>query len=156
MTEQPLLRLEPEHSGTRAGGDDHRTRPVLGFTDPDAERAAREVDAVDVGGEELRAEAGRLLAELHHELGAHDAVGEAGEFLDVGGQHELAAGAHPLDDDWVEVRPGGVDSGSQARGARSDDDDIVNVRHEEVLSLREVRRVQHNAPAMTRIPPVHR
>ena len=43
-------------------------------------------------GDELGAEALGLLAELHHQLGAHDPVGEAGEVLDVGGEHQLAAG----------------------------------------------------------------
>ena len=32
----------------------------------------REVDAIDVGGHELGAEADRLLAELRHELGPED------------------------------------------------------------------------------------
>ena len=74
---------------------------VLGVADPDAERRSREIDPVDVGGDELGAEALGLLAELHHELGAEDAVGEAGEVLDVGGEHELAAGADALDHERV-------------------------------------------------------
>ena len=61
--------------------------------------AAGEVDPVGVGGDELGAEALGLLPELHHQLGAEDAVGEAGEVLDVGGEHELAAGADALDHD---------------------------------------------------------
>ena len=60
--------------------------------DPDPERAAREVDRGHLLGEELGAEAGGLLPEAHHELGAHDALGEAGEVLDLGGEHQLAAG----------------------------------------------------------------
>ena len=94
-----------------------------------------EVDPVDVGGHELRAEAGGLLADLHHQLGPEDAVGEAGEVLDVGGEHQLPAGADALDDDRVQVGPGGVDGGGQARGARADDDDVVDLGHEGVSSL---------------------
>ena len=60
--------------------------------DPDLERALAEVDRGDLRGEELGAEAGGLLAEVHHQLGAHDALGEAGEVLDLGGEHQLAAG----------------------------------------------------------------
>ena len=48
----------------------------LALADPDAERCRREVDAVGVGGDELGAEALGLLAELDHELGPEDAVGE--------------------------------------------------------------------------------
>ena len=46
--------------------------------DPDPLRVRGEVDAVDVGGHELGAEAHRLLAELRHELGAEDPVGKPG------------------------------------------------------------------------------
>ncbi len=41
---------------------------------------------------ELRAEALRLLAHLLHQLGTQDALGEARVVVDVGGEHELAAG----------------------------------------------------------------
>ena len=63
-----------------------------------------EVDAVGVGRHELRAEAHRLLAELRHELGTEDPGRETREVLDVGGEHELAAGADALDDERVQVR----------------------------------------------------
>ena len=48
--------------------------------DPDALRVRREVDAIDVGGHELGAEAHGLLAELRHELGPEDPVGKPGKF----------------------------------------------------------------------------
>ena len=79
---------------------------------------AGEVDAVGVGGDELGAEALGLLAELRHELGAHDPVGEAGVVLDVGREHELAAGADALDDERVQVGARGVDRGGQPGRAR--------------------------------------
>ena len=60
---------------------------------PDAERAAREVDARDVHRQDLRAEPLGLLLHLLHQLGAEDAVGEAGVVLDVGREHQLPAGA---------------------------------------------------------------
>ena len=47
--------------------------------------------------------------------GPEDAVGEAGVVLDVGGEHELPAGADALDDDRLEVGAAGVDGGGQAR-----------------------------------------
>ena len=103
VPEQPLLRREAEHAGGRAGGDDHRVAAVLGAADPRTERRRREVDAVGVGGDELGAEALGLLPELHHQLRAQDAVGEPGEVLDVGGEHELPAGADALDDDRLQV-----------------------------------------------------
>ena len=68
-----------------------------------------EVDPVDVGGDELGAEPLGLLPELHHELGAHDALGEAGVVLDVGGEHQLAAGSLrrlAFDDERREVGAG--------------------------------------------------
>ena len=75
-------------------------------------------------GEDLGAEALGLLPEVHHELGAHDAVGEAGEVLDVGRQHQLAARLVAgrrrlaLDDQRAEVGPGGVDGRGEPGRAR--------------------------------------
>ena len=86
-----------------------------------------EVDLVDVGGDELGAEALGLLAELRHEVGTDDAVGEARVVLDVGGQHQLAAGLQTLDDERLQVGPGGVDGGREAGRARPDDDDVPRV-----------------------------
>ena len=134
-----LLVRQPEHQRLRAGGDDHACGPVgglggVGVADPDAERAgARSRPCVDLHGLELGAEAGGLLPEVEHQLGAHDPLGEAGEVLDVGGQHQLAAGLVAgrrrlaLDHERGEVGPGGVDGGGQARRARADDDDVADV-----------------------------
>ena len=71
----------------------------------------------------------RLLTELDHELGTEDAVGEAGIVLDIGGEHELPAGADALHDDRCEVRAARVHSSGEAGRPRSDDDDLVNLRH---------------------------
>ena len=92
-----------------------------------ASGSRREVDAIDVGGDELGAEAHGLLAELRHELGPEDPVGETREVLDVGGEHELAAGADALDHERVQVGARGVDRGGEAGRARSDDDDFPRV-----------------------------
>ena len=70
-----------------------------------------------------------LLAELQHQLGAKDPVGETGEVLDVGGEHELPAGADALDHDRVQVRPGGVDGRREPGRAGSDDDDVADFSH---------------------------
>ncbi len=73
VAEQALLRLEAEHPGLAPVETMSDRARYSVFAHPDAEGADGHVDAVDVGGEELGAEAGRLLAELLHELGAHDA-----------------------------------------------------------------------------------
>ena len=127
VAEQALLGFEAEHPRGRAGGDDHASGRGTRRRRRRCETAdSRQVDAVDVGGDELGAEARGLLPEQHHELGPEDAVGEAGEVLDVGRQHELAAGADSFDDDRVEIGPGGVDRGGEAGRSGSDDDDISN------------------------------
>ena len=51
-----------------------------------------EVDLGDVVEQQLGAEALGLLAQVVHQVGTHDPVGEAGEVLDVGGVHQRAAG----------------------------------------------------------------
>ncbi len=93
-----------------------------------------EVDLVDVGGQELGAEALGLLPELRHEVGAHDPVGEARVVLDVGRQHELPAGLQTLDDQGLQVGSGGVDGGRESRRARPDDDDVHRVHGSYVRS----------------------
>src|SRR5205807_2129190 len=100
---------------------------------PHAERRRGEVDALGVGREVLGAEPGRLGPELLHQLGAHDPVGEARVVLDVGGEHELPPGAgEPLDDEGLQVGPGGVDGGGQAGGR---DHGLVPDRGHGVLEL---------------------
>src|SRR3546814_3542843 len=91
VADQPALVLEAEHERLGARGHDHGPGPVGGLggvrvADPDAEGAGGEVDAGDLLGADVSAEAQRLLAKGHHQLGAHDALGEAGEGLDFGGE----------------------------------------------------------------------
>ena len=57
VSEQLRLGLEAEHQRLGAGRHDDRIGDVLGLVDPDPERALGEVDAGDLLGEELGAEA---------------------------------------------------------------------------------------------------
>jgi hypothetical protein len=136
MPEQAGLGVQAEHPGRGARGDDDGASPELPPLGPHAERRGREIDPLGVGRDVLGAEAGRLGAELLHQLGAHDPVGETGIVLDIGGEHELPAGAgEPLDDQRVQVGTGGVDGGGQAGRAGPDDDDVADgVHHGEVVS----------------------
>ena len=72
-----LLALEAETLRRRTGRDDERVRGlgllVLLELAPVAERARGEVDLRDGLGDDLRAEAERLRAELVHQLGPEDA-----------------------------------------------------------------------------------
>ena len=71
-----------------------------------------------------------LRLHVHHELGAHDPVGKAGKVLDLGGQHELAAGLvavggrFAFDDERRKVGAGCVDRRGQAGRAGPHDDDL--------------------------------
>ena len=63
-----------------------------------------------------------LRAEVPHQFLARDAFGEAGEILDLGREHELAAGNEParveaLDAQRFQVRARRVDRRGEARGA---------------------------------------
>jgi hypothetical protein len=90
------------------------------------------IDPGDLLGEELGAEALGLRSEVHHQLGTHDAVGEAGEVLDLGGQHQLttrliARGRRlALDHQRGEVGTGGVDRCGEPGRAGADDDDVAD------------------------------
>ena len=84
------------------------------------------------------------------------AVGEAGEVLDLGGEHELAAGLVggggrlALDDQRGEVGPGGVDGGGEAGGAGPDDDDVADAGRWPV-GFRGVGRSAHGSAARSRM-----
>ena len=119
--------VEPQPQRGRAGGDDDRFGRVLHALRPQPERTSREIDHVDVRVDHPRPEPLRLLAELLHQLGALDALREAGVVLDVAGDHQLAAGGVAADDDGLEVGPRGVDRSGQSGRAGADDDDVAVV-----------------------------
>ena len=60
--------------------------------------------------------------------GPMDALGEAGEVLDLGGLHERAAGGHSsLEDQRTQIGPRRVDGGGVAGRAGPDDHDIAHL-----------------------------
>jgi hypothetical protein len=146
---EALFAGDVEPHGAGAGGDDHGLGPVLVATHPDGQRVAREVDLGDVGGHEAGAEAFGLLTELLHQLGAHDAVGEPGVVLYVGGDHQLAAGLASLEDEGVEVGPGGVEGGGVPGRSASDDDEVFDSAHGSSFGI---RFVHNNAPPSPNSP----
>ncbi len=109
-------------------------RELVVTSHPDPLGVRGDVDLVDIGSDEFGAKAFGLLSELRHEVGAHDAVGETRVVLDVGRQHELSARLQPLDDQGLQVGPGGVDGGCESRRARSDDDDVPRIHGSYVRS----------------------
>jgi hypothetical protein len=87
-------------------GQHHRAGLVLLVVDPDAVHAAGLVGQLDAGGlvgDEARAEALGLVAEVLHHLRPHDALRVARVVLHVGGLLEQAAPREALDDQWGEV-----------------------------------------------------
>ena len=108
------------------GGDDHRRRIhrsagrcVI------SNGCVAEIHALDLLHREDGAEALRLLAHQVHQLRPEDALGEAGIVLDVGGDGELPAGLHALEDERREVGAGEIERGRAAGRAGADDDDFV-------------------------------
>ena len=115
---QRLLRREPELTCARTGRDDDRVRAVLVVADVHPERPLGEVDARDVVGHELRAEALGLAAEVGHHRRPDDAVGVARVVLDVARDHQLAAPVEALDDERGQVGARGVEGCRVARPGR--------------------------------------
>ena len=86
------LRSDSSPSCARSpGGHDDGLREVLVVADVDLEQALGEVDAGDVVGEEVGAEALGLGAELGHHPRSHHAVAVAGIVLDLARDHQLPA-----------------------------------------------------------------
>ena len=82
-----------------------------------------------VVGDEARAEALGLVAQLLHHDRAHDALGIAGVVLDVGGLLEQAAPDEALDDERLQVRARRVERGGVAGRPAADDDHVLDVGH---------------------------
>ena len=124
---QPPLGVELELPGVRAGGHDDRLGAVLLVADVDAERTLGEVDAGDVVGDELGAEALGLAPEVLHHLGPEDAFHVAGVVLDVARDHQLTAPLEAFDHERLEICAGSVERGRVPGRTASDDDQFANV-----------------------------
>ena len=101
--------------------EDDRAGAVLVVADPDLVHAAGLVGELDLRrlvGDEARAEALRLVAELLHQLRAHDPLGEARVVLDVGRLLEQPAPGKPSMTSGLEVRARRVQRRRVARRAR--------------------------------------
>jgi hypothetical protein len=92
----------------------------------DFERPLVKVDFTDCAGLEFRAEFLRLLSHVFDELGPKNAVGEAGEILNVCGERKLAARLVPIDHERLEVRACSINRGGQTSASTADNDDIVH------------------------------
>ena len=92
-----------------AGREDEGVGGVALVVAAEAEGALREIDLGDQLELRLRTEAPCLFAHLVDELGALDAVHEAGVVLDLGGDGQLAAGLVALEDDGQAGRTGTED-----------------------------------------------
>ncbi len=129
---EALFRFEAEPAGLGAGGDDHRARDVeVARVAGAAERSAAEIDAGDQVVDQAGADMLGLGGHLFHQPGALDGGGEAGVILDVGGDHQLAAGLQAGHQHRREAGAGGVDGRRVAGGAGADDQDgnMMRVRH---------------------------
>ncbi len=90
---------------------------AVGVLDPD--RLGR------LGGEDLDAEAARLVQRAPGEVGAAESAGEAEVVLDPRALPGLPAGRVALDHQRLQPLGGSVDRGGQAGRAAADDDQVV-------------------------------
>ena len=126
VSHQPGLGLEPQQLGGGAGGDDQGIAGVAVLAGLERHGPCAELHRGDVAENDPGAEALGLLAELVHHVRAHDAVGETGIVLDVGGDGELAPGLGTLHHQRREVGTGRVEGGGESGRPRTEDDDGEN------------------------------
>jgi len=117
---------QAEPAGRGAGGDDERPGFDPRAVDFQFERPLGEVGIFDGAVHILGAEANRLLLHVLDELGAHDAVREAGEVFHLRGDGELAAGFVAGDDQRRQGGAGGIDGGCISGTARANYDDVTH------------------------------
>jgi len=130
-TGKDLLVGDAQLSVARAGGHDHDAGQVLGScaVGHDLDRAG-EVDVGDVVSDQLGPETLRLLAQVVHEVGSHDAVREAREVLYIGGVHQRATSCHrALEHQRCQIGTRGVDGRCITSRAGADDDHVAGVGH---------------------------
>ena len=143
-----LLARDPELAVLGAHRKDHRAGPILVVAHVDLVHAAGlvgELDPRGLVGQEPRAEALGLVAELLHELRAHDPLGEAWVVLHVGGLLEQPAPEEPLDDEGLEVGARCVERCRVPGGAGSDDDDVLDAIAHFIFYSTSVSSVFHRA-----------
>ena len=113
-----------------AGGDDYSLGgkvPVIGMDGLD--RLFDVLDTYHFGVLGLGPEACGLLVHPFGQFLALDAIGKAGVVLDFVGDQQLAAGAQLLQDHRLHHCPGGVETGSQARGSGPQNSYVVVCFH---------------------------
>src|SRR5690606_12714251 len=157
-----LLGVEPEVVRAGSRREDHRVgevQLVLVLTHPDLEGALREIDLLDVRGDELRPLTLRLLAELRHHLLPRDSLRVTGEVLDVRREHQLSAGDEPpsveaFDAQGLEAGSRRIDGRGQPCGTGADDQDLVmgGLGHGGLLMLEAKRRNRRSSRDPWRLP----
>ena len=137
-TPRPPSSISPGCPGAGLGAhrEDHRlARWSSSPTKTPWMLAVGELDAVDVVGDEARAEALGLGPELLHHLRAHDPLGVTGVVLDVGRVLELPAPSEALDHERLQVGAGRVQRSRVASRAAADDDQVFDSLAHRVLAF---------------------
>ena len=124
MSNELLLIRQSQPARGRAGGNDERPRFLPLPIDIQSKRALGQIRFKNRSVDEFGAESLGLLFHVFDQIRAVNAVGKAGEVLNLGGHRKLSAGFVPCDDQGLQIGPCGVDRGSVARATGTDDDDV--------------------------------
>src|SRR3954462_7081583 len=123
MSDQGLLAGQSQPPCGSAGRNDQSLGENLFFTDLQGERTFAEVGADHMTQFIVRAETPRLCAHVLDQRWSLNALGEARKIFYHGGERELASGLMTFQHQWFQFGPRGVEGGSVAGAAGSDDDD---------------------------------
>src|SRR5512143_1958091 len=119
---------DAEALGLGAHREDHGLGLVGVLADPDGlDAPVGQLHFGGVIGDETGAEALGLGAELVHHLRPHHTLWIAGVVLDVGGVLQLPAPLKALDDQGLELCPGGVERRGIPGGTTAEDDQVLDL-----------------------------
>jgi hypothetical protein len=146
-----LFARDTQETGRSARGDDDGLGFIGGLATDELLHGTREIDRLDAVPSETGAEALGLALHVHDQLIAIHAMDETREVFDLGGRGQLAARLAAFEHQGAQASTGGVDGGSEAGAAGTEDNNVFS--HGDGFILRPPSQRQGGKASREQVPP---